>query len=211
MFADRVAVVAELQFPFDARRYPCHRNAPSPMFHVLRSMRRTCRNRIEIQMRTIKATIAIGIAIDPISRDVAISLASWSGLTFSAVANVLNERIIPITVNIIPHRRASRIVHPAAELVTSVLRWFAVAQFFSALSVGMQGALMGAGDTTPALRYTVWGQWVVMIPLAYMLMFTVGWDPEGALAAWTIAPVITLVLTWRRLRTGRWKAIRTIP
>ncbi len=97
-----------------------------------------------------------------------------------------------------------------AELGAKVLGWFAAAQFFSALSIGLQGALMGAGDTTPALRYTVWGQWVVMIPLAYVLMTLVGWDPDGALAAWTMAPAITLVLTWRRLQSGTWKTSRAV-
>ncbi|MCH7725163.1 MAG: MATE family efflux transporter, partial [Planctomycetes bacterium] len=42
----------------------------------------------------------------------------------------------------------------SAALGAKVLRWFAVAQLFSALSIGTQGALMGAGDTAPALRYT---------------------------------------------------------
>ena len=96
------------------------------------------------------------------------------------------------------------------ELGANVLRWFAAAQFFSALSIALQGALMGAGDTTPALRYTVLGQWVVMIPLAYVLMTVLGWDPDGALAAWTIAPAITLVLTWRRLQSGVWKTKRAV-
>lgn len=96
-----------------------------------------------------------------------------------------------------------------ADLGAKVLRWFTAAQFFSALSIALQGALMGAGDTVPALRYTVLGQWVVMIPLAYVLMTVVGWDPDGPLAAWTLAPAITMVLTWRRLQSGRWKTQRT--
>ena len=36
-----------------------------------------------------------------------------------------------------------------ARLGAKVLRWFAVVQFFSALSIEMQGVLMGAGDTLP--------------------------------------------------------------
>jgi Na+-driven multidrug efflux pump len=98
----------------------------------------------------------------------------------------------------------------AVDLGTKVLRWFAAAQFFSALSIALQGALMGAGDNTPALRYTVWGQWIVMVPLAYALTSVVGWEPDGALAAWAIAPAITLVLTWQRLRSGAWKAKRIV-
>ncbi len=97
------------------------------------------------------------------------------------------------------------------DLSAKVLRRFTVAQFFSALSIGLQGALMGAGDTAPALRYTILGQWIVMIPLAYLLMTVPGWDLDGPLFAWALAPVITLVLTWWRLRSGRWKTQRAGP
>lgn len=95
----------------------------------------------------------------------------------------------------------------AAELGATVLRWFAVAQLFSALSIGTQGALMGAGDTAPTLRYTLVSQWLVMLPLAYVLLYA-GWVPGGPLLAWTVAPALSLLLTQRRWRGGRWKAVR---
>ncbi len=93
------------------------------------------------------------------------------------------------------------------ELGTTVLRWFAVAQFFSALSIATQGALVGAGDTAPAMRYTFFCQWVVMLPLAYLLVVVAGWALHGPLAAWTLAPMISLLLIWRRLQSGRWKQV----
>ena len=98
----------------------------------------------------------------------------------------------------------------SAVLGARVLRWFAAAQFFSALSIATQGALTGAGDTAPAMRYTLVSQWLVMLPLAYVLQTVLGWTPDGALAAWALAPLISLVLTWRRLQSGRWKAVRNL-
>lgn len=95
----------------------------------------------------------------------------------------------------------------AAALGARVLRWFAVAQLFSALSIGTQGALIGAGDTRPAMRYTLVSQWLVMLPLALALA-AVGWVPDGPLFAWTVAPAVSLVLTQRRWRGGRWKSLR---
>ncbi|MBP86895.1 MAG: hypothetical protein CMJ64_09285 [Planctomycetaceae bacterium] len=94
----------------------------------------------------------------------------------------------------------------AAEFAATVLRWFAVAQLFSALSIGTQGALMGAGDTAPTLRYTLVSQWLVMLPLVYVLLYA-GWVPGGPLLAWTVAPAISLLLTQLRWRGGRWKAV----
>jgi putative MATE family efflux protein len=95
----------------------------------------------------------------------------------------------------------------AAGLEARVLRWFAVAQFVSALSIGTQGVLLGAGDTLPALRYTLVSEWCLMLPLSYLLLVT-GWVPDGLLAAWVLAPALTFALMWRRFRSGRWKARR---
>jgi putative MATE family efflux protein len=95
----------------------------------------------------------------------------------------------------------------AAKLGADVLRWFAVAQLFSALSIGTQGALMGAGDTAPTMRYTLVTQWLVMLPLAYAFLHA-NWVPGGPLLAWTVAPALALLLTQLRWRGGRWKAVR---
>jgi len=94
-----------------------------------------------------------------------------------------------------------------AALGAKVLRWFAVAQFFSALSIATQGALMGAGDTLPALRYTILSEWCLMLPLSYLLV-ELAWVPDGLLAAWVLAPALTLLLMQRRFRSGRWQRSR---
>ncbi|MBI1916811.1 MAG: MATE family efflux transporter [Planctomycetes bacterium] len=88
-----------------------------------------------------------------------------------------------------------------------VLRWFAVAQFFSATSIGIQGVLLGAGDTRPALRYTLVSEWCLLLPLSYCLV-VLDWVPDGLLAAWVLAPALTLALMQRRFRSGRWKPSR---
>ena len=95
----------------------------------------------------------------------------------------------------------------ASEMGAKVLRWFAVAQLFSALSIGIQGALMGAGDTAPTMRYTLFTQWLVMLPMAYALL-SADAGPDGPLLAWTVAPAISLLLTYLRWRSGSWKAMR---
>jgi putative MATE family efflux protein len=96
----------------------------------------------------------------------------------------------------------------AAALGAKVLRWFAVAQLLSALNIATQGALMGAGDTGPALRYTLVSEWGVMLALAYAALRADAWLPDSLLAAWTLAPALTLVLMRRRWRSGVWKDLR---
>ena len=101
------------------------------------------------------------------------------------------------------------IVDPeVAALGATVLRWFAVAQFFSSLSIGTQGALTGAGDTKPIFRYTVVTQWGVLLAVTAGLLILADWAPEGALLAWVAAPVLQLVLMQRLFRSGRWRKLR---
>ncbi len=101
------------------------------------------------------------------------------------------------------------IVDPeVAALGATVLRWFAVAQFFSSLSIGTQGALTGVGDTRPIFRYTIVTQWVVLLAMTLALSVGLGWVPEGALLAWVAAPVLQLALMQRLFRSGRWRTLR---
>jgi len=93
-------------------------------------------------------------------------------------------------------------------LGATVLRWFAVAQFFSSVSICTQGALTGAGDTRPIFRYTVVTQWGLLLVLTIILMFGFEWVPDGPLLAWTLAPFVQLVLMQRLFRSGHWKTLR---
>jgi putative MATE family efflux protein len=96
----------------------------------------------------------------------------------------------------------------AAGLGVKVLRWFAVAQFFSSLSIGTQGPLLGAGDTLPAMRYTLVSEWCLLLPLSYLLV-TIDWVPDGLLAVWALAPALTLALMQRRFLSRRWLDVTT--
>jgi MATE family, multidrug efflux pump len=96
----------------------------------------------------------------------------------------------------------------AAGLGVKVLRWFAIAQFFSSLSIGTQGPLMGAGDTLPAMRYTLVSEWCLLLPLSYLLV-TIDWVPDGLLAVWALAPALTLALMQRRFLSRRWLDVAT--
>jgi putative MATE family efflux protein len=95
-----------------------------------------------------------------------------------------------------------------ATLGATVLRWFAVAQLFSSVSIGTQGALTGAGDTRPILRYTLVTQWGLLLSLTFILLVGFAWEPEGPLLAWVLAPLVQLILMQRLFRSGRWKRLR---
>jgi len=90
------------------------------------------------------------------------------------------------------------------EMGIFALRLLALEQFCNSVSIIVSGALSGAGDTKPSLRYTILSQWLLMLPLAYWLSNT-SLDISGAWIAWGFAPIIQTFLTLRRFIKGAWK------
>lgn len=62
----------------------------------------------------------------------------------------------------------------------------AIFQAFDALGIISHGALRGAGDTKVPAIVDIAAGWLLLIPLGYVLTFTLGW---GYLGAWTAAAV----------------------
>ena len=86
-----------------------------------------------------------------------------------------------------------------------MLRFFAIAQVFSALSIVASGVLAGGGETRPSLYYTLFSQWGIMLVFSYVLAFPLGLDVTGIWIAWLAAAVLQGLLTLRRFFKGTWK------
>ena len=91
------------------------------------------------------------------------------------------------------------------EMGYIVLLYFTVAQVFSALSIVAGGVLAGGGETRPLLYYTIVAQWLLMLPLSYVLAFLLDMDVMGIWIAWFIGGVAQGILAWARYRKGAWK------
>ena len=87
-------------------------------------------------------------------------------------------------------------------------RAIAFEQFCNCVSIIASGALSGAGDTRPSMNYTLVSQWLLMLPLAYLLAEKTEYDITGAWIAWGFAPFIQMVLTLSRYFGGHWKTLR---
>jgi Na+-driven multidrug efflux pump len=87
------------------------------------------------------------------------------------------------------------------------MRFLVIEQFCNCVSIVVSGALSGAGDTKPAMRYTILSQWMLMIPLAFFLSYFTPYDLVGAWIAWAIAPIVQMGLTLKRFYFGKWKTI----
>jgi putative MATE family efflux protein len=88
------------------------------------------------------------------------------------------------------------------------LRTNAFCEPFLALGMVLTGALQGAGDTVRPTYITFFTMWIVRMPLAWMLMFTLHMQTLGAwysmMATTTIGGLMTLAL----FRSGKWKKIK---
>ena len=80
-----------------------------------------------------------------------------------------------------------------------------VAEPFVCASNTAGGGLRGAGDTMPPMYYTLVSQWLVRLPVAYVLAFTLGYGINGIWASLVIYGVLQGYLTVRKFAQGEWK------
>jgi len=93
------------------------------------------------------------------------------------------------------------------DISFGMLRFFAIAQIFSSLSIVASGVLAGGGETRPSLYYTLISQWGIMLIFAYVLAFPIGLDVKGIWIAWLAASVLQGLLTLSRYYKGTWKRV----
>ena len=81
----------------------------------------------------------------------------------------------------------------------------ALAEPLMTTAITSEASLRAAGNTIPALYYTLIAQWLVRIPLAWVLAFTMGLDVYGIWYALVIFSGVQGVLTLRKFAKGEWK------
>lgn len=90
--------------------------------------------------------------------------------------------------------------------VGAVYIWAIVlAEPLHCMAITAGGGLRGAGDTKPALYYTVIGQWIVRLPVGYALAFWLGYDIEGLWFSLIAFSALQGWLTARKFAQGEWK------
>ncbi|MFT5369161.1 MAG: Na+-driven multidrug efflux pump [Candidatus Latescibacterota bacterium] len=84
----------------------------------------------------------------------------------------------------------------------------ALSEPFMCAATTAGGGLQGAGDTVPALVYTLVSQWLIRLPAAYILAFPLGYDTTGLWIALVIFSALQGILTARKFLKGEWKTRR---
>ncbi|MFK7896935.1 MAG: MATE family efflux transporter [Myxococcota bacterium] len=88
-----------------------------------------------------------------------------------------------------------------------LLRVGAAYQLFDAISIVIDGALRGAGDTRWPFAMRCLATWLIFIPLAYFLAFPMGFGLTGAWSGGLVSmAVIAGALLWR-FHSGAWQRI----
>jgi putative MATE family efflux protein len=83
-----------------------------------------------------------------------------------------------------------------------------LAEPFMCASIASAGSLRAAGNTLPALYYTLISQWLIRLPVAYLLAFPLGYDVHGLWAALVVFSVLQSLLTARKFARGEWKTMK---
>jgi putative MATE family efflux protein len=94
------------------------------------------------------------------------------------------------------------------RLGTDYLRINAFSEPFLGVSMVLIGALQGAGDTIRPTWITFFTMWLIRMPLAYFLMFTLHENTHGAWIAINTTTIIGGFLTYGLFRSGAWKRLK---
>ncbi|MCS6923193.1 MAG: MATE family efflux transporter, partial [Fimbriimonadales bacterium] len=93
-------------------------------------------------------------------------------------------------------------------LAVAYLRINALTEPLLAFGMTLAGALQGAGDSLKAMLATFITQWVVRVPLAYLLAFGVGLDAHGAWWAMALSSGFSGLLMMALFKHGGWKKVK---
>lgn len=128
--------------------------------------------------------------------------AGWH-VTWIGVAMML---ILGTAMYIFATELAQFMSHDSQTIVytSSYLRINAYCEPFLAINMILSGALQGAGDTRVPMWASVFGNWVVRLPLAWFLAIYLGWGPSGAWWAMTTSILVSTAIVAVRFQTGGW-------
>ena len=165
----------------------------SQMEHILR--------RTGLAYGTV-ATALVGQSLGAKDPDAA-EVNGWTTLLIAVITNVLLS--LPL-VFLAPQFMALFVDAPEVIDIGAVyLLVMIVAEPFVCASNASGGALRGAGETMAPMYYTLISQWLVRLPVAYVLGFTLGCGINGIWASLVVYGALQGFLTVRKFAQGEWK------
>ncbi len=132
--------------------------------------------------------------------------AERSGWTAMAVGS-FSMAIFAVPLALCAERIMGLFTQDSAIIEVGVVYIWAIvlAEPLHCLAITAGGGLRGAGDTKPALYYTIISQWLVRLPVGYALAFYLGYDIEGLWFSLIAFSALQGWLTARKFALGEWK------
>lgn len=90
------------------------------------------------------------------------------------------------------------------QYTADYLRINALCEPLLAVNMILSGALQGAGDTRFPMWVSLFTNWVVRLPIAYVLAQLWGWGPSGVWWAMTGSVCLSAIIIAARFQSGRW-------
>ncbi|CAN5486101.1 MATE family efflux transporter [soil metagenome] len=90
------------------------------------------------------------------------------------------------------------------ECTTSYLQINAIGAVGQAINAVLSGALQGAGDTKVTMWISIVSNWIIRLPLAWLLAVYMGMGANGAWIAMAASATIAAIAVAVRFKTGGW-------
>ena len=129
----------------------------------------------------------------------------WTTLIISIATTILLS--LPIVLFAEPIMAFFTSAPEVISLGVIYIYFMAVAEPFMCTANTTSGSLRGAGDTIAPMYYTLISQWLIRLPIAYILAFPLGYGINGIWSSLAIYSAIQGFLNIRRFAVGPWKTI----
>ncbi|MCF7855364.1 MAG: MATE family efflux transporter [Candidatus Pacebacteria bacterium] len=80
-----------------------------------------------------------------------------------------------------------------------------VSSFFFNMLMILTAVYIGSGHTRPLLIFSIFRQWILRLPLAWMLGFALAWGSLGIYTGMAISNVMAAILAWMMFRAKWWE------
>jgi Na+-driven multidrug efflux pump len=127
----------------------------------------------------------------------------WTTLLIAVITNVL--LCIPVALFARPFMELFVDASDVIDIGVTYLLVMVLAEPFVCASNTSGGSLRGAGETMAPMYYTLISQWLVRLPVAYVLAFTLGYGINGIWASLVVYSILQGFLTVRKFAQGTWK------
>lgn len=116
--------------------------------------------------------------------------------------------LVPMVLLMTEGHLVARLFTHEPDVIAETGRFFQIvpaSSYLFGVIMVLSAAFYGSGHTRPAMILTILRMWVLRLPVAYFLGFTLGWGSMGVYGGMVVGNVISAIATYQVFRMGRWE------